>query len=351
MGEARQKASEEGAEEDGQWEDLEREKARGCEEAAGGGRLGSVRVGIVVSASGGPTSTARPTCRTRKGSTPPSSRPCAHSKAAAAAAAELARLEKDAEATREGEEKREGASNAKRAKRKEKDRKPPTRGARLVQPVRRAWEVATFSRRGGGRRRRGGRPGNGTNRPRRRPGFDPRRRGGRRAARRERETRTRKRRGVKNLGASAIDAEPPRRRGRRRRGLPAPRSRDRWCLGVEREEAEEAAQAREASRCSLVSGKAREKPFFCQNARVAFSRSPRDVVVFEGAFVQNVRLDGDDAETRDSPPTVNSETAKLLERLVEIDDACFPSDAGSRGARTGVVAEAAARRATGRGVR
>ena len=62
-------------------------------------------------------------------------------------------------------------------------------------------------------------------------------------------------------------------------------------------------------------------------------RVRRAMSSFRGAFVRNVRLDGDDAETRDSPSTVSSETAKLLERLVEIDDACFPSDAGELQAR------------------
>ena len=72
-------------------------------------------------------------------------------------------------------------------------------------------------------------------------------------------------------------------------------------------------------------------------------RVRRAMSSFRGAFVRNVRLDGDDAETRDSPSTVNGETAKLLERLVEIDDACFPSDAG------GVAARGAGRRRRGCG--
>ena len=127
-------------------------------------------------------------------------------KAAAAAAAErLARLEKDAEATREGEEKREGASNAKRAKRKEKDRKPPTRRAPVssnpfaaLGRLRRSRDAAEDDAAavvdpGTERTGRGDVP----------DWFDPRRPGGRRSRRvaaRRREPQTTR---VKNLGASA----------------------------------------------------------------------------------------------------------------------------------------------------
>ena len=63
-------------------------------------------------------------------------------------------------------------------------------------------------------------------------------------------------------------------------------------------------------------------------------------------FVRDVRLDGDDADASDSPPTVNSETAKLLERLVEIDDACFPSDAGGVASARSWASSPRLRRAT-----
>jgi ribosomal protein S18 acetylase RimI-like enzyme len=75
-------------------------------------------------------------------------------------------------------------------------------------------------------------------------------------------------------------------------------------------------------------------------------RVRRAMSSFRGAFVRNVRLDGDDAETRDSPSTVNSETAKLLERLVEIDDACFPSDAGGVASARSWASSPRLRRAT-----
>ena len=67
-------------------------------------------------------------------------------------------------------------------------------------------------------------------------------------------------------------------------------------------------------------------------------------------FVRDVRLDVDDADViRDSlnpKPTVNSETAKLLERLVEIDDACFPSDAGGVASARSWASSPRLRRAT-----
>ena len=43
--------------------------------------------------------------------------------------------------------------------------------------------------------------------------------------------------------------------------------------------------------------------------------------------VRLVRLDGDDSDDAETLPA-HCETAKLLARLVEIDDACFPRDAG-----------------------
>ena len=43
--------------------------------------------------------------------------------------------------------------------------------------------------------------------------------------------------------------------------------------------------------------------------------------------VRLVRLDGDDSDDAETLPA-HCETAKLLARLVEIDDACFPCDAG-----------------------
>ena len=74
----------------------------------------------------------------------------------------------------------------------------------------------------------------------------------------------------------------------------------------------------------------------------AMSSSPRRFAT----FVRDVRLDGDDADASDSPPTVNSETAKLLERLVEIDDACFPSDAGGVASARSWASSPRLRRAT-----
>ena len=76
------------------------------------------------------------------------------------------------------------------------------------------------------------------------------------------------------------------------------------------------------------------------------SSSPRRFAT----FVRDVRLDVDDADViRDSlnpKPTVNSETAKLLERLVEIDDACFPSDAGGVASARSWASSPRLRRAT-----
>ena len=74
----------------------------------------------------------------------------------------------------------------------------------------------------------------------------------------------------------------------------------------------------------------------------AMSSSPRRFAT----FVRDVRLDGNDADAGDSPPTVNSETAKLLERLVEIDDACFPSDAGGVASARSWASSPRLRRAT-----
>lgn len=75
------------------------------------------------------------------------------------------------------------------------------------------------------------------------------------------------------------------------------------------------------------------------------SSSPRRFAT----FVRDVRLDVDDADASDSlnpKPTVNSETAKLLERLVEIDDACFPSDAGGVASARSWASSPRLRRAT-----
>jgi len=76
------------------------------------------------------------------------------------------------------------------------------------------------------------------------------------------------------------------------------------------------------------------------------SSSPRRFAT----FVRDVRLDVDDADViRDSlnpKPTVTSETAKLLERLVEIDDACFPSDAGGVASARSWASSPRLRRAT-----
>jgi len=114
--------------EDGQWEDLEREKARQAEEAAA---AAAWEASASASASERADLDGATDLRDEEGLDPAELAAVRAVKAAAAAAAErLARLEKDAEATREGEEKREGASNAKRAKRKEKEGKPlPTRRA------------------------------------------------------------------------------------------------------------------------------------------------------------------------------------------------------------------------------
>ena len=114
--------------EDGQWEDLEREKAREAEEAAA---AAAWEASASASASERADLDGATDLRDEEGLDPAELAAVRAVKAAAAAAAErLARLEKDAEATREGEEKREGASNAKRAKRKEKEGKPlPTRRA------------------------------------------------------------------------------------------------------------------------------------------------------------------------------------------------------------------------------
>ena len=75
------------------------------------------------------------------------------------------------------------------------------------------------------------------------------------------------------------------------------------------------------------------------------SSSPRRFAT----FVRDVRLDVDDADASDSlnpKPTVTSETAKLLERLVEIDDACFPSDAGGVASARSWASSPRLRRAT-----
>jgi hypothetical protein len=109
--------------EDGQWEDLEREKAREAEEAAA---AAAWEASASASASERADLDGATDLRDEEGLDPAELAAERAVKAAAAAAAErLARLEKDAEATREGEEKREGASNAKRAKRKGKEGKPP----------------------------------------------------------------------------------------------------------------------------------------------------------------------------------------------------------------------------------
>lgn len=109
--------------EDGQWEDLEREKAREAEEAAA---ATAWEASASASASERADLDGATDLRDEEGLDPAELAAVRAVKAAAAAAAErLARLEKDAEATREGEEKRERESNAKRAKRKEKEGKPP----------------------------------------------------------------------------------------------------------------------------------------------------------------------------------------------------------------------------------
>jgi len=109
--------------EDGQWEDLEREKAREAEEAAA---AAAWEASASASASERADLDGATDLRDEEGLDPAELAAVRAVKAAAAAAAErLARLEKDAEATREGEEKRERESNAKRAKRKEKEGKPP----------------------------------------------------------------------------------------------------------------------------------------------------------------------------------------------------------------------------------
>ena len=91
--------------------------------------------------------------------------------------------------------------------------------------------------------------------------------------------------------------------------------------------------------------KAEKSLSFAKRTRVAFSRSPSDVVV-SGSVRSKRSPAGDDAETRDSPSTVSSETAKLLERLVEIDDACFPSDAGGVASARSWASSPRLRRAT-----
>lgn len=103
--------------EDGQWEDLEREKAREAEEAAA---AAAWEASASASASERADLDGATDLRDEEGLDPAELAAVRAVKAAAAAAAErLARLEKDAEATRERE------SNAKRAKRKEKEGKPP----------------------------------------------------------------------------------------------------------------------------------------------------------------------------------------------------------------------------------
>ena len=110
--------------EDGQWEDLEREKAREAEEAAA---AAAWEASASASASERADLDGATDLRDEEGLDPAELAAVRAVKAAAAAAAErLARLEKDAEATREGEEKRERESNAKQEKkRKEKEGKPP----------------------------------------------------------------------------------------------------------------------------------------------------------------------------------------------------------------------------------
>ena len=194
--------------EDGQWEDLEREKAREAEEAAAAAAWeASASASASASESERADLDGATDLRDEEGLDPAELAAVRAVKAAAAAAAErLARLEKDAEATREGEEKREGASNAKRAKRKEKDRKPPTRRA----PV----SSNPFAALGRLRRSRDAAEDDGaavvdpgTERTGRGdvPGSIPGDGAGdaRRVAARRREPQTTR---VKNLGASAIDA-------------------------------------------------------------------------------------------------------------------------------------------------
>ena len=104
--------------EDGQWEDLEREKAREAEEAAA---AAAWEASASASASERADLDGATDLRDEEGLDPAELAAVRAVKAAAAAAAErLARLEKDAEATRERE------SNAKQEKkRKEKEGKPP----------------------------------------------------------------------------------------------------------------------------------------------------------------------------------------------------------------------------------
>ena len=98
--------------EDGQWEDLEREKARKAEEAAA---AAAGEASASESASERDDLDGATDLRDEEGLDPVELAAVRAVKAAAAAATErLARLEKDAEATREGDEKRDRASNAKK---------------------------------------------------------------------------------------------------------------------------------------------------------------------------------------------------------------------------------------------
>ena len=99
--------------EDGQWEALEREKARKAEEAAA---AATEEASASESASGLDDLDGATDLRDEEGLDPAELAAVRAVKAAAAAAAErLARLEKDADATREGDEKRERTSDAKPA--------------------------------------------------------------------------------------------------------------------------------------------------------------------------------------------------------------------------------------------
>ena len=99
--------------EDGQWEALEREKARKAEEAAA---AATEEASASESASGLDDLDGATDLRDEEGLDPAELAAVRAVKAAAAAASErLARLEKDADATREGDEKRERTSDAKPA--------------------------------------------------------------------------------------------------------------------------------------------------------------------------------------------------------------------------------------------
>ena len=199
--------------EDGQWEDLERKRAREAEEAA------AAAAGEASASASEDDLDGATDLRDEEGLDP-----------AELAAERLARLQKD----EEGDERREGASKSDFDARRKKTNRSPN--GNLVSPV----SSNPFAALGRLQKRRSVETrGDGASEPVREraghgdvPGSIPGAADARIEKKKNRAARRRVRRGR---------AQPPRRRGRRRRRLPETRSRDQRRRGVERQEAEEAA--------------------------------------------------------------------------------------------------------------